>query len=270
MIATLSLLAAALYVLAGVLLLQRLRSAPQPPDTSQRAVLAIAVAASLIHAWLLYASAVGADQFNAALPTAISLAAWAIVLLFLLATAAGPAFSLGVFVLPGAALAVLAGWLMPARDYLISGVTPAAAAHMIIAVLAYAFLALAVAQALVLALQDHQLHQRHPLPLLRALPPLESMETLLFRLIWAGFVLLSVTVVSGGLFSEELFGRPLVFSHHVVLSILAWLIFAMLLAGRRLFGWRGPSAIRWTLAGFALLALGYFGTRFVLEVLLAR
>ena len=97
-------------------------------------------------------------------------------------------------------------------------------------------------------------------------PALETMESLLFQLILAGFVLLTVTVLSGTVFSEQVFGQPFVLSHHVVLSVLAWLTFAVLLAGRRLFGWRGRSAIRWTLTGFVLLALAYFGTRFVLEV----
>jgi ABC-type uncharacterized transport system permease subunit len=71
-------------------------------------------------------------------------------------------------------------------------------------------------------------------------------------------------------FSEELFGKPLRFTHHIVLSIIAWAVFGMLLVGRRLYGWRGRTAVRWTLAGFTLLVLGYFGSKFVLEVLLGR
>ena len=96
------------------------------------------------------------------------------------------------------------------------------------------------------------------------------MERLLFRIITAGFLLLTLTLGTGMMFSEELFGRPLQFTHKVVFGILAWLIFAALLAGRQLYGWRGRVALRWTLAGFLALVLAYIGSKFVLEVILQR
>ncbi|HWR93192.1 MAG TPA: cytochrome c biogenesis protein CcsA, partial [Desulfobacterales bacterium] len=91
-----------------------------------------------------------------------------------------------------------------------------------------------------------------------------------FRLILIAFILLTLTLASGILFSEALFGRPLVFDHKTVFAIASWVIFAALLAGRRLYGWRGRTALRWTLAGFVALMLAYVGTRFVLEVILSR
>lgn len=96
------------------------------------------------------------------------------------------------------------------------------------------------------------------------------METLLFRLIHVAFVLLTLTLASGILFSETLFGKALSFNHKTVFAILSWLIFAALLAGRHLRGWRGRKALHWTLAGFVTLMLAYVGSRFVLEVLLGR
>jgi ABC-type uncharacterized transport system permease subunit len=72
------------------------------------------------------------------------------------------------------------------------------------------------------------------------------------------------------MFSEELFGRPLQFTHKVVFGILAWCIFAALLTGRQIYGWRGPLALRWTLAGFLALVLAYIGSKFVLEIILHR
>jgi ABC-type uncharacterized transport system permease subunit len=96
------------------------------------------------------------------------------------------------------------------------------------------------------------------------------MEKLLFRLIWIGFVLLSLTVLSGVVFSEQLFGRALRWDHKNVFALLSWLLFAALLAGRQWRGWRGKTALRFTLAGFATLALAYVGSRFVLEVVLHR
>ena len=105
---------------------------------------------------------------------------------------------------------------------------------------------------------------------LQGLPPLLSMEKLLFRIIASGFVLLTLTLGSGILFSEALFGKPMSFTHKTVFGILSWIIFAALLAGRAHYGWRGRVAMRWTLAGFLSLVLAYIGSKFVLEVLLQR
>ena len=96
------------------------------------------------------------------------------------------------------------------------------------------------------------------------------MESLLFKVITLGFILLTLTVGSGMLFSEQIFGKPLEFSHKVVFSIASWFIYAGLLYGRYRYGWRGLKAIRWTLAGFGLLVLSYIGSRVVLELLLNR
>ena len=80
---------------------------------------------------------------------------------------------------------------------------------------------------------------------------------------------LTLTIASGVLFSEELFGRPARFSHKTVFGVLSWLIFGALLGGRMIYGWRGRTAVRWTLAGFLTLVLAYIGSKFVLEVLLS-
>ena len=124
--------------------------------------------------------------------------------------------------------------------------------------------------ALLLAVQERRLHGHHPGGFVRALPPVQTMETLMFQLIVAGFLLLTGTVVSGLFFSEQVFGRPLRLNHHTVLAILAWVVYGVLLFGRWRLGWRGRVAVRWTLAGFALLVIGYFGSKFVLEVVLGR
>jgi ABC-type uncharacterized transport system permease subunit len=105
---------------------------------------------------------------------------------------------------------------------------------------------------------------------LASLPPLLSLESLLFRIIGLGFALLTLTLITGAVFSETLFGQAVRFSHKTVFAIASWLIFAFLLAGRQLYGWRGRVALRWTLAGFISLLLAYVGSRFVLEVILQR
>jgi ABC-type uncharacterized transport system permease subunit len=96
------------------------------------------------------------------------------------------------------------------------------------------------------------------------------MEKLLFRVIAIGFGLLTLTLVSGVLFSEELFHQPMRFTHKNVFAVLSWLIFGGLLLGRYQHGWRGRTAIRWTLGGFVLLLLAYVGSKFILQILLHR
>jgi ABC-type uncharacterized transport system permease subunit len=105
---------------------------------------------------------------------------------------------------------------------------------------------------------------------LDGLPPLLTLERLLFRLITAGFVFLSLTVLTGIVFSESAFGRPFRLDHKTVFTLLAWSLFATLLIGRRLHGWRGRTALRFTLGGFTLLMFAYAGSRFVFEVILNR
>ena len=102
------------------------------------------------------------------------------------------------------------------------------------------------------------------------LPPLLQMEALLFRILLAAFVLLTLTVVSGVFFSEQLFGKPFTLTSKTFFAILSWLIFGGLLAGHFVRGWRGRTAVRWTLAGFSMLLLAYVGSKFVLEVVLDR
>jgi ABC-type uncharacterized transport system permease subunit len=173
----------------------------------------------------------------------------------------------------GAALlpALFPGSLMPLQNQ-----TTAFGWHIAVAVLAYSTLTIAAFHAVLMALQESRLHTRKPNSqgwlggALDQLPALLTMEKLLFRLIWIGFVLLSLTVLSGIVFSEQLFGRALKWDHKSVFALLSWVLFAALLAGRRWRGWRGKTALRFTLAGFATLALAYVGSRFVLEVILHR
>jgi len=104
--------------------------------------------------------------------------------------------------------------------------------------------------------------------LVMRLPPLQTMERLLFQLIFFGFFLLTLTLLSGLLFVHDLFGQHLV--HKTFLSFAAWLIFGGLLIGRLRYGWRGRSAIRWVMYGYVTLILAYFGSKLILEQILGR
>jgi ABC-type uncharacterized transport system permease subunit len=124
--------------------------------------------------------------------------------------------------------------------------------------------------ALLMALAERTLHRKPTLVRLPDFPPLIGMERLLFQMVGTGFVLLTLTLISGIVFSEQLFHQAFRFNHKTVFAIISWLIFAWLLIGRWKYGWRGRTAVRWTLSGFAVLLLAYVGSKFVLEVLLGR
>lgn len=140
--------------------------------------------------------------------------------------------------------------------------------HAALALLAYATLAIAALLALMLWAQERALRRREFHRWLRALPPLTELESLMFRTIAVGFVLLTATLLTGVLFVENLLAQHLM--HKTVLSLLSWLTFGGLLLGRWRYGWRGAMAVRWTLVAMALLVLAFFGSKFVLELLLGR
>jgi ABC-type uncharacterized transport system permease subunit len=141
--------------------------------------------------------------------------------------------------------------------------------HLALAMIAYGLFVIALLHAALMSFAERHLHLKGTVAFPN-LPPLLTLEALLFRMIGAAFVFLTLTLVTGIAFSETLFGRALRFDHKTVFAVLSWLIFAWLLAGRWRYGWRGRTALRWTLSGFVMLMLAYVGSRFVLEVLLGR
>ena len=181
-------------------------------------------------------------------------------------------------VMPCAFGAALLPVLFPGAVMAIENRSSAFGWHVAVAVLAYSTLTIAAFHAVLMALQETRLHARTAPSsgsgwiggTLDQLPALLTMEKLLFRLIGIGFVLLSLTVLSGVVFSEQLFGQAMRWDHKNVFAMLSWVLFGALLAGRHWRGWRGKTALRFTLAGFATLALAYVGSRFVLEVVLHR
>lgn len=169
-----------------------------------------------------------------------------------------------------AAIALVLPLLLPSVRPLENTELPAFRAHMLIAMMAYSLLTIAALHALLMIVVERHLHHPAAHSVLTNLPPLLVMEKLLFRIIWAGFVLLTLTLLSGVVFSKEVFGQPLTFSHKTLFGFISWGVFAALLTGRQLYGWRGRIAIRWTLTGFVTLLLAYIGSKFVLEIVLNR
>jgi ABC-type uncharacterized transport system permease subunit len=141
-------------------------------------------------------------------------------------------------------------------------------AHILLSMGAAALLFAAAVTAILLVFLDRRLRTRRLANLPSALPPLDALEKIMFRLIAAGFGLLTLALLTGFVFVTNLFTQNLV--QKTVLSIIAWLLFGVLIVGRLRFGWRGRSAVRWTLWGFGILAVAYFGVKFVLEYLFGR
>lgn len=236
---------------------------------SQNRFLLVGSLGLLFHAGALYPPLVTDSGLNLALTNSLSLVAWVIVLLFFITTLRQPIQNLGVVILPVAALSVLAQWLWPVTG---SGLvmTGARSFHIIISLLAYSLLSLAVVQSMVVLVQERRLHKHQLGHILQALPPLQTMETLMVNMVLVGFAMLTITVVTGIFFSEQTFGKAFNFNHHIFLSLLAWAVFGIFLIGRWQRGWRGRFAVNWVLGGGILLILGYLGTKFVLEILLHR
>lgn len=135
--------------------------------------------------------------------------------------------------------------------------------HIVSSIISYSLLTIAAIQAILLAAQNWRLKHKHLGGWGQAIPPLEVMESLLFEVVWAGFLLLTLSIASGLFFLEDIIAQQL--SHKMVLSLAAWLFYGILLWGNRVKGWRGNTAIRWTIGGFVALALGYWGSKLVIE-----
>ncbi len=142
------------------------------------------------------------------------------------------------------------------------------AGHILLSILAYSMLTIACVQAAALAVQDHLLRQKKWLRVMAALPPLQTMESLLFEMLWAGTLLLAMSITTGLLFFDNLHSQHLM--HKMFFSLIALCVYSTLLWGRTIHGWRGRTAIRWTIGGFIALMLAYFGTKLVLELVLHR
>ncbi|MFC3150931.1 inner membrane protein YpjD [Litoribrevibacter euphylliae] len=197
-----------------------------------------------------------------------SLVAALIALMVFLNSFKKPVLSLFIGIAPIAAGALMWSVLATHSDsQTIEHLSPGLATHIILSITSYAFFSIAALQAILLLVLNKKLKQRHnSWNIIKTLPPLQTMEHLLFNMLWTGFILLTGAMVAGVLFVEDLFEQHLV--HKTVLSIAAWIVLGTLLLGHQLYGWRGKKAIRWTLGGWALLLLGYFGSKAVLELVL--
>jgi len=169
---------------------------------------------------------------------------------------------------PIAGLAILLELFIPDERILNESLSTGLRIHILLSICAYSLLMIGAFQALLLAVQERLIKAKRAAIIMNTLPPLQVMEDLLIQIIVIGFFLLSLSLASGMMFIDDMFAQHLV--HKTVLSILAWVIYCILLWGRWSAGWRGKRIIRWALGGFVALLLAYFGSKFVLEVILHR
>lgn len=230
----------------------------------------VAIAIGLLLHGVLLSKSLFTGGLNLGLTNALSAIFWLTVLIYWIADLKREMHSLQAFVLPPAAVFVVLQKLLPETHMLPYADQPAFMWHLVIALLAYSLFTFAALHALLMTVAERSLHRKPTLIRLPEFPPLIPMEKLLFRIITLGFILLTLTLISGIVFSEQLFHQALKLNHKNVFTIISWVVFAALLIGRRQYGWRGKTAIRWTLSGFGILLLAYIGSKFVLEVMLGR
>ncbi len=223
-----------------------------------------------LHGYLLAGDIFANGSFDFGLFNALSLIIWMTLIVYWVARFFYPIGEFLVLVLPFAALLSVMPGLFPADHPLTHTEFPAFTAHISAAMLAYSLFTIAVFHAVLISQVEKRLHQASLPRVLKNLPPLMTMESLLFRIIAIGFALLSLTLASGMMFSEEIFGKPWQFTHKVVFGFLSWGVFGTLLLGHAFYGWRGRKAVRLTISGFVFLMLAYLGSKFVMEVLLHR
>ncbi|HEY9148877.1 MAG TPA: cytochrome c biogenesis protein CcsA [Gammaproteobacteria bacterium] len=266
--ALLPILSILLYSAAAYLLLRRLAAGIESGRHSKILALSLGLFAALLHLFVLRNQILVPQGLNLGFFHVLSLTSWLGAVIVLFSALKRPVENLAIVVLPFTAVALLLQSTVSGGEMQV--VVPASGlrAHILLSIFSYSLLAIAALQALLLAVQNRHLRNRHPGGFVRALPPLETMEQLLFQMIGVGYILLSLSLLSGATYIEDIFAQHLV--HKTVLSLAAWLVFAVLLWGRWRYGWRGRVAIRWTLIGFVALMMAYFGSKLVLELILHR
>jgi ABC-type uncharacterized transport system permease subunit len=263
----LALVSSGLYLAAGTVPALRLVRGPEHVP-GKVAMLTLGALALALHAAVVYSSALTAGGLHFHFFAAASMVGLLMAAMTLFFSIRQPAENMGILTLPLAAIAVLLGALLATPGSGAAILPAGVGLHVYTSLLAYSALAVAALHAVLLALQESRLRRRHPGGFVKLLPPLQIMESLLFQMLTLGFLLLTLSLLTGFLFLEDMFAQHLV--HKTTLSLAAWLLFATLLIGHWRFGWRGQTAVRWTIGAFVVLMLAYFGSKFVLELVLHR
>jgi ABC-type uncharacterized transport system permease subunit len=228
---------------------------------------AVALGAILTHTYAIVRMMRALGPFSIGLLEAVSMLAWTLAVIACFIAVEKQNRSIAAILLALAAF----GAALTGRGHTYSEETAPGwelTAHILLSMGAAALFLAAAVTALVLVFLDRRLRAHRLADLPSVLPPLDAVEKVMFRLIGAGFALLTLALLTGFIFVTNLRAQHL--EHKTILSCIAWVLFGILLVGRIRYGWRGRPAVRWTLSGFGILVLAYFGSKFVLEYLLGR
>lgn len=216
-----------------------------------------------IHILSIHMPVMNGEPLSFSFFTLSSYVMWFISLLLFITTINRKIESLAIIIIPSTVLSIVLGMTIGSGSERIVSMHSGLGIHILISLLAYSILMLASFQSILLHTQNKHLHNRQNNGFIRTLPSLEDMEHFLFRLITIGVILLTLSLASGFYYLENLFGSHV--AHKTILSIISWVIFTALLMGRWKYGWRGKTAVRWTLTGFIVLAIAFFGSKFIQE-----
>jgi ABC-type uncharacterized transport system permease subunit len=255
-------LASFAYLASGIILWLRTRQ--YLTIVPKTLILAVSGGAIVIHGMLLWSTLLDSQGILMGLGVSLSLAGWLSAVLIVMSSLSKPVETLGMFIFPISMLTLwLPAWLpVPHLMDFSIGV------HVMTSLVAYTLLGLAAAQALLILIQEKRLKLKQWNGVLGSLPPLIDMEKTHLEWLMAGFFMLSLALVTGLLYVEDLFAQHL--AHKTLFSLLSWLLVASLLIGRWRLGWRGQKAAKLSLIGYGLLVIGFAGSQFVLEVLITQ
>lgn len=258
------LVALILYLLASALAAQQLRSTGAP---QRLGFLGLGTLALLFHACSLWHLIVSNQGVHLGLFPVASLIGATGVAIVILSNLYRRLEWVSLMVFPFNALFIAAA-LFIKTGYQPGPLAHGIGSHVLFAILAFAVLAIATCQGILVLIQHYQLKHGHIRGVMRLFPPIQVMEAMLFELLWGGVILLWLAIAAGFLFIDDLFAQHV--AHKTLFTLISALLFSALLAGHRLLGWRGVTAVRLTVAAFALLLLGFFGSQLVLEIILNR
>jgi len=257
---TLGIIAFIFYLLAasrlGVLIYA---SEDVPRQRAKVQAFCVGAIAIILNGFLLNSAIFVSSGLDLGFSNTWALISWIIAMVVLLVAIRKPVENLLVIFFPLAALGLLLILFFPSHRILAESAAMGLKMHILLSI---------IFQAALLAFQEYQLSHKHPTVIMNVLPPMQIMEDLLIRIIAVGFFILSLSLATGFMFIHDIFAQHLI--HKTVLSLLSWLVFAVLLWGRWYMGWRGQKLIRWTLGGFFILMLAFFGSKLVLEMILDR
>ncbi len=229
--------------------------------------LSLLILAIILHGIILTPKIITSSGLNFNVFNVLSLTGLFCLIFFVLFSLYRPILSLGVLAVPTAIIGMSFGEFGQATYQPMTDMSLGVQVHILLSFGAYCLLLMACVQAVILRLQIRELkHQTMHRFWVAKLPSLQSMEGLLFDMILMGFVILSIAIGLGLMTTYDVVAQHV--AHKLVFSILSWLVFGVFILGHYRFGWRGKKATNFTIYGFILLAIGFVGSKVVIELIL--